>query len=56
MNSDLVSLIASNENKILKLQQVVGGGAPMTINFDMGGYGILDIDQPRDQKKKKERI
>ena len=54
MNSDLVSLIASNENKILKLQQVVGGGAPMTINFDMGGYGILDIDQPRDPPKKKE--
>ena len=38
VNSDLVSLIAGNENKIVKLQRVVGGEAPMTTNLDMGGY------------------
>ena len=38
MNSDLVSLIAGNENKIVKLQRVVGGEAPMTTNLDMRGY------------------
>ena len=51
MNSDLVSLIAGNENKIVKLQQVVGGEAPMTTNLDMGGYRILNIAQPRDPRK-----
>ena len=48
VNSDLVSLIAGNENKIVKLQQVIGGEAPMTTNLDMGGYRILNIAQPRD--------
>ena len=51
MNSDLVSLIAGNENKIVKLQQVVGGEASLTTNLDMGGYRILNIAQPRDQRK-----
>ena len=37
MNSDHVSLIAGNENKIVKLQRVVGGKAPMTTSLDMGG-------------------
>ena len=36
MNSDLVSLIAGNKNKVVKLQQVVGGKTPMTTNLDMG--------------------
>ena len=39
-NSDIVSLIAGNENKNVKLQQVVGGEAPITTNLDMGGYRI----------------
>ena len=30
MNSDLVSLIVGNENKIVKLQQMVCGEVPMT--------------------------
>ena len=51
VNNDLVSLIVGNENKILKLQQVVGGEAPVTTNLDMGGYRILNIAQPRDQRK-----
>ena len=51
VNSDLVSLIAGNENKIVKLQQVVGGEAPMTTNLDMGGHRILNIAQPRDPRK-----
>ena len=54
VNSDLVSLITGNENEIVKLQQVVGGEAPMTTNLDMGGYRILNIAQPRDPRKKKE--
>ena len=41
MNSDLVSLIAGIENKILKLQRMVGGKAPMNTNLDMGEYRIL---------------
>ena len=53
VNSDLVSLIAGNENKIVKLQQVVGGEVPMTTNLDIGGYRILDIVQPRDQENMK---
>ena len=51
MNSDLVSLIASNENKIVQLRRVVGGEAPMTTNLDMGGYRISNIAQPRDSRK-----
>ena len=51
VNSDFVSLIAGNKNKIVKLQQVVGGEAPMTANLDMGGYRILNIAQPRDPRK-----
>ena len=51
MNSDLVSLIAGNENKIVKLQRVVGGEAPMTTNLDVGGYRILNIAQQRDPRK-----
>ena len=54
VNSDLVSLIAGNENKIVALQRVVGGEAPMTTNLDMGGYRILNIAHPRDPSKKKE--
>ena len=53
MNSDLVSLIAGNENEIVKLQRVIGGEEPMTTNLDMGGYRILNIAQPRDPRKKK---
>ena len=41
MNSDLVSLIAGIENKIVKLQRMVGGKAPMTTNLDTGEYRIL---------------
>ena len=52
VNSDLVSLIAGNENEIVKLQRVVGGEAPMATNLDMGGYRILNIAQPRDPRKK----
>ena len=51
VNSDLVSLIAGNENKIVKLRRVVGGEAPMTTNLDMGGYRILNIAQSRDPIK-----
>ena len=51
VNSDLVSLIAGNENKIVKLQQVVGGEALMTKNLDMGGYRILNVAQPNESKK-----
>ena len=51
MNSVLVSLIAGNENKIVMLQQLVGGEAPMTTNLDIGGYRILNIAQPRDPRK-----
>ena len=54
MNSDLVSLIAGNENEIVKLQRVVGGEAPMTTNLEMGGNRILNIAHPRDPRKKKE--
>ena len=52
VNSDLVSLITSNENEIVKLQRLVGGEAPMTTNLDMGRYRILNIAQPRDPRKK----
>ena len=52
MNSDPVSLIAGSENEIVKLQQVVGGEAPLTTNLDMGGYRILNVAQPRDPRKK----
>ena len=54
VNSDLVSLIAGNENEIVKLQRVVGGKAPMTTNLDMGGYRILNVAHPRDPSKKKD--
>ena len=54
MNSDLVSLIADNENKIVKLQRVVGGEAPVTTNLDMGGYRILNVAHLRDPSKKKD--
>ena len=54
VNSDLVSLIAGNENKIVKLQRVVGGEAPMITNLDMGGYRILNVAHPRDPSKKKD--
>ena len=54
MNSDLVSLIAGNENKIVKLQRVVGGDVPVTTNLDIAGYRILNIAQPRDPSKKKD--
>ena len=53
MNSDLVSLIAGNENKIVKLQRVVGGKAPMTTNLDIAGYRILNVAHPRDPSKRK---
>ena len=51
MNSDLVSLIADNNNEIVKLQRVVGGKAPLTTNLDMGGYRILNVTQPRDPRE-----
>ena len=51
MNSDIVSLIAGNENKIVELQRVVGGEAPMTTNLDMGEYRILNVAHPRDTSK-----
>ena len=54
MNSDLVSLIAGNENKIVKLQRVVSGKATMTTNLDMGGYRILNVAHPKDPSKKKD--
>ena len=34
VNSDLVSLIVENKNEIVKLQRVVGGKAPMSMNRD----------------------
>ena len=52
VNNDLVSLIAGNENEIVKLQRVVGGMAPMTKNLDMGGYRILNVAHPRHPSKK----
>ena len=52
MNNNLVSLIAENKIEIVKLQQVVGGTAPMTTNLDMGGYIILNVAHPRDPSKK----
>ena len=51
LNSDHVSLIAGNENKIVKLQRVVGGEAPMTTNLDMGGYRILNVVHPRNPRE-----
>ena len=51
VNSDLVSLIAGNENEIIKLQRVVGGKAQMTTNLDMGGYRILNVAHPRDPRE-----
>ena len=54
MNSDLVSLIAGNENEIVKLQRVIGGEATMTTNLDMGGYRILNVAHLRDPSKKKD--
>ena len=54
VNSDLVSLIAGNENEIVMLQRVVGGKAPMTTNLDMGGYRILNVAHPRNPSKKKD--
>ena len=47
MNSDLVSLIAGNENEIVKLQRK----APMTTNLDMGCYRILNVAHIRDPRK-----
>ena len=52
VTSDLDSLIAGNENKIVELQRVVGGKAPMTTNLDLGGYRILNVAHPRDPSKK----
>ena len=52
MNSDLVSLIAGNDNKIVELQRVVGGKAPVTTNLYMGGYRILNVAHQRDPSKK----
>ena len=54
MNSDLVSLIAGNENKIVNLQRAVDSEAPMTTNPDMGGYRILNIAQPGGPSKRKD--
>ena len=51
MNSDLVSLIAGNENKSVKLQRVVDVNAPMTTNLEVGGYRILNVAHPRDPRK-----
>ena len=51
MNSDLVSLIADNENEIVKLQRVVGGKAPVTTNLDMGGHRILNVAHPRNLRE-----
>ena len=48
---DLVSLTVDNNTIIVKLQQVVGGKAPMTTNFNMGGYRILSEAQPRDPRE-----
>ena len=52
VNNDLVSLIVENKNEIVKLQRVVSGKAPMTMNLDMGGYRILNVAHPRDPSKK----
>ena len=54
VNSDLVSLIAGNENEIVKLQRMVGGEAPMTTNLDMEGYKILNVAFSRGPSKKKD--
>ena len=51
VNSDLVSLIARNENKSVKLQRVVDGKARMTTDLDMGGYRILNVAHSRDPRK-----
>ena len=51
VNNDLVSLIVENKNEIVKLQRVVGGKAPMTMNLDMGEYRILNVAHPRDPRK-----
>ena len=51
VNSYLVSLIVDNKNEIVKLQRIVGGKALMTTNFDMGGYGILNVAHPRDPRE-----
>ena len=51
MNSDLVSLIVDNKNEIVKLQRVVGGKTPTTMNLDMGRYRILNVAQPRDPRE-----
>ena len=50
VNSGLVSLIVENKNEIEKLQRVVGGKAPMTMNLDMGGYRILNVADPSKKK------
>ena len=52
MNNDLVSPIVENKNKIVKLQRVFGGKAPMTSNLDMGGYRILNVAHQRHPSKK----
>ena len=51
VKSDLVSLIVDSNNEIVKLQRVVGGKAPITMNLDMGGYRILNVAHPRDQRE-----
>ena len=51
VNNDLVSLIVENKNESVKLQRVVDGKAPMTMNLDMGGYRILNVAHPRDPRK-----
>ena len=51
VNKDLVSLIAENKNKIVKLQRVVGGKAPMTTNLNMGVHKKLNVAHPRDPRK-----
>ena len=54
MNSDLVSLIAGNENKICKIATSGWRRGANHTNLDMGGYRILNIAQPRDPSKKKD--
>ena len=51
VNNDLVSLMVENKNEIIKLQWLVDGKASMTTNLDMGGYRILNVAHPRDQRK-----
>ena len=53
MNSDHVSRFVDNKTEIVKMQRVVGGKAPVTMNLDMGGYRILNVAQPRDQENMK---